>query len=276
MANALRALYRKIAPERAQLMLSIIRQTSRLRGADLIRTHQAISAHSFTEMQGLPITFFEDGLATTHNCDFVGDPRFVRALTFAEQTNSWKGWPLRWRAYVVCWCAEYARRLPGDFVECGVNKGGYARMIIDYVGLGDSGKSLYLFDTFKGFVPELLRPEEAGMIENYNYSDCLEEVQKTFAPFPFVDIVEGPVPQTLPSREIEAVCFLSIDMNCVAPEIAAAEYFWPKMVDGAVMVLDDYGHSLHVAQKTAFDDFAKKHGVSVLCMPTGQGLIFKP
>ena len=233
-------------------------------------------AFPFVGMDGQPFTFCEDGLATIHNCDCLRDPRFIRALALAEKTNSWKGWQMRWRAYVVCWCAEYATRLPGAFVECGVNKGGFARMIIDYADLGSSGKTLYLFDTFNGFVPSLLRPEEMDLIHHYGYSDCLSNVQNTFAPFPFVDIVEGPVPLTLPTRQIETVCFLSIDMNCVEPEIAAAEFFWPKMVAGAVMVLDDYGQSRHIAQKIAFDDFAEKHGLSILCLPTSQGLIFKP
>jgi hypothetical protein len=62
----------------------------------------------------------------------------------------------------------------------------------------------------------------------------------------------------------------------VAPEIAAAEYFWDKLVSGAVVVLDDYGFELHEPQKRAFDFFAEKRGVQVLCMPTGQGLLFKP
>src|ERR1700730_6740094 len=274
--RTLKALYRKLLPERARMMLSIIRRAINLPSSELLRIHQAFVNPSVIGMHGSRFTFFEDGLATIHNCDFLGDPRFLGALALAEQTNSWKGWPMRWRAYIVCWCAEYASRLPGDFVECGVYKGGYARMAIYYADLGNSGKRLHLFDTFKGFAPELLRPEEAGMIDFYEYSDCLEEVKKTFAPFPFVDIVAGSVPQTLAGVEIEKVCFLSIDMNCVEPEIAAAEFFWPKMVSGAVMVLDDYGQGRHIAQKIAFDDFAKKPGVSVLCLPTSQGLIFKP
>jgi O-methyltransferase len=257
-------------------MLSIFRRALKLSSSELLRMQQAFLNPSVLGMHGSRFNFFEDGLATIHNCDFLGDPRFLDALALAEQTNSWKGWPMRWRAYLVCWCAEYASRLPGDFVECGVYKGGFARMIINYAGLEHSGKSLHLFDTFKGFAPELLRPEEVGLIDFYGYSDCLEEVKKTFAPFPFVDIVAGPVPQTLSGVEIEKVCFLSIDMNCVEPEIAAAEFFWPKMVSGAVMVLDDYGQGRHIAQKIAIDDFAKKRGVSVLCLPTSQGLIFKP
>jgi hypothetical protein len=65
-------------------------------------------------------------------------------------------------------------------------------------------------------------------------------------------------------------------MNCVAPEIAAAEYFWDKLVPGAVVILDDYGWEAHYEQKLAFDRFAARKGVMVLTLPTGQGLIFKP
>ena len=54
----------------------------------------------------------------------------------------------------------------------------------------------------------------------------------------------------------DKVAYLSIDMNSTIPEIAAAEYFWPKMVNGGVMILDDYGFSKHTNQKIAFDNFA--------------------
>ncbi len=65
-------------------------------------------------------------------------------------------------------------------------------------------------------------------------------------------------------------------MNTRDPEIAAAEYFWDKLVSGAAIVLDDYGWRKHIEQKRAFDDFASRRGVQVLSLPTGQGLILKP
>jgi hypothetical protein len=63
-------------------------------------------------------------------------------------------------------------------------------------------------------------------------------------------------------------------MNCVAPEIAALEFFHPKMVKGGVIVLDDYGFPKHIHQKKAFDQFAVEKGISILALPTGQGIIF--
>ncbi len=73
----------------------------------------------------------------------------------------------------------------------------------------------------------------------------------------------------------EKVCYLSLDMNIPQPEIAAAEYFWDKLVPGAVILLDDYNWPKCKDQKAAFDDFAKRYGTTVLSMPTGQGLMIK-
>jgi hypothetical protein len=84
------------------------------------------------------------------------------------------------------------------------------------------------------------------------------------------------VPDTLELVDTPRVAFLSIDMNNTAPEIAAAEFFWPKLTPGAPVILDDYGWAEHIEQKRAFDAFAARHGVCILSLPTGQGLIVKP
>jgi hypothetical protein len=91
-----------------------------------------------------------------------------------------------------------------------------------------------------------------------------------------VHIVRGPVPDTLPSANISNVAYLSIDMNCTQPEIDALEYFWPLLVSGGLVVLDDYGFPGHEAQKAGADKVAKSVGVKVLTLPTGQGLLLKP
>lgn len=80
---------------------------------------------------------------------------------------------------------------------------------------------------------------------------------------------------TLDQVKNDKISFLSIDLNCAAPEIAAADFFWDKLVNGASIVLDDYGWAKHIVQKHAFDDFARRRGVPILSLPTGQGLIIK-
>ena len=79
------------------------------------------------EMIPGPLTYNQDGLATVANADFLNDPRFHEAYRLGEQTGSWGNARNHWRVYVLCWAADKASRLEGDFVECGVYRGGFAR-----------------------------------------------------------------------------------------------------------------------------------------------------
>ncbi len=225
-----------------------------------------------------PVNFISDGVATSNNSDFLNDYRFQKAYKLAAATSPWKGFEMQWRTYVVCTLAEMVKKLPGDFVECGVNTGAYSRAIIEYINFQQTGKIFYLLDTYEGLVPEqITEKEKQAGVGDYlqTYKNVYEQVVETFSPFN-TKIIKGAVPGTLDECTAEQVCYLSIDMNVAEPEIAAAHYFWNKLVSGAVMILDDYGFPAHIEQKKAFDAFAKEKGVSILYIPTGQGIIFKP
>lgn len=224
------------------------------------------------------ITYDTDSLCTSNNCDFIRDERFIRAYDAALQTSPWEGFTLQWRVYIVCWLADMVKNLKGDYVECGVNTGAYSRALIEYIKFEELDKVLYLLDTFDGFPESQINESERAIgVNEYggnHYKNVYEEVKKTFSAFR-VKIIKGMVPDTLTQCTAESICYLSIDMNAVKPEIAAAEYFWPKIVKGGVIILDDYGFSKHINQKLAFDEFAKNKGAEILTLPTGQGIIFK-
>jgi hypothetical protein len=233
----------------------------------------------------VPITtkpsFAGDDLVSWHNPEFLADPAFIHAVELGNDRHSWDlSRDVRWRYHVILWAAWRAARLDGDFVECGVNRGGFSRAIVDYLDFGRLQKTFYLMDTFNGLVETYISPEERAngvSREAYaKYSECFDDVREAFRPFPNVVLVRGPIPDTLAQVTPAKVSYLSIDMNVVIPEIAAAEHFWDRLVSGAVMILDDYGHLTYVLQKHAFDAFAADRGVQVLLLPTGQGLIFKP
>jgi O-methyltransferase len=221
-------------------------------------------------------TYDLDGLRTLHNCDFLKDPLFAQAYKLGKATGSWGDYDIPWRVYVVCWAAAKGRHLQGDYVECGVNKGGYSRAAMHYINFASlRDKKFYLVDTYNGIPNEFLEEENRAILESL-YSECYEETRRTFAPFKNAVLVRGCVPYILSEVKAAKVCYLSIDMNSAVPSIAAAEFFWDKMSSGAVMVLDDYGFSMFVRQKHAFDEFGRAKNVDVLSLPTGQGLIFKP
>jgi O-methyltransferase len=244
-----------------------------------LRLHYFRRYQDYIWMPREAVRYGEDNLFTANAAPFLDDENFLRAYHLGEKTNSWHGVSIRWRAYVACWAGSYASKLEGDFVECGVNRGGLARAIIDYIAFERLNKRFYLIDTFGGLVPAYLSEEEIkkGVLSVYSYyaDNSAEIVGETFARFQNVKIVQGVVPDVLSSIPISRVAFLSLDMNCTMPEIRAAEYFWDRMCSGAVIVLDDYGNQLHSEQQKAFDHFAQDRGVQVLALPTGQGLIFK-
>lgn len=224
------------------------------------------------------VKYKADGVITSNNADFLKNTRFSRAYQLAEQTNPWPHFSMQWRTYIVCTLAEQVKNLPGDFVECGVNTGAYARALIDYIDFNSTGKIFYLFDTYEGLIEEQITEKElTNGIGNYlnTYTNVYEQVCTTFKPFN-TKIIRGMVPDTLPECTSKEICYLSIDMNVSAPEIAALNFFWDKMVSHGVIILDDYGFPGHEEQKSAFDKFVNEKKVPLLYIPTGQAIIFKP
>jgi hypothetical protein len=186
---------------------------------------------------------------------------------------------IEWRAHMCCWAAWHAKQLRGDFVECGVNTGILSLAACTFIDFNSLDKHFYLFDTFRGIPEEqMLASEKASRIaHNANYyEECFELAKANFAAFPRAVLVRGVVPETLSTVPIDRVCYLHLDMNIAYPEVAAIEYFWPKLVTGATVVLDDYGFVGYEEQKRAMDAFAAANGVRIATLPTGQGLLIKP
>jgi hypothetical protein len=52
------------------------------------------------------------------------------------------------------------REKEGDFVECGVNRGGLSRAVIHYVDFEKLNKRFWLLDTYEGLVDSLISQDE--------------------------------------------------------------------------------------------------------------------
>ncbi len=244
--------------------------------------------HFFNNMKsvvGRFPTYYEDGLITWQYSDFMKDEWFMACYDSAVNAGLAVSdkilWgvavsdKIHWRVHTLCWAALRGKELEGDFIECGVNKGFCSKIIMDYVGFKQLPKTFFLMDTYEGLSAEYGTENELKFNKLRGYEPCYEEVKNTFKDYANVKIIRGAIPDTLQEVTSERIAYLSVDMNCVIPEIAAAEYFWDKLVPGAAIVLDDYGWHGHEEQKYAFNELAKRKGVPILCLPTGQGLIIK-
>ncbi len=225
--------------------------------------YRAVRDHWSLKLAKWEVQYHESGLTTGAACEFMQDPRYTHSRDNAikeckQELPTWGG---NWRSYVGCWTADHAKHIEGDFAECGTNRGLLSRTIIEYINFKELKKTFYLVDMFG--------PEEG-------YGNCYEETKGVFAPFQNVKVIKGRVPEALAQIKGKKFAYVHIDMNAAEPEMAAIDFFWDKLSPGGIVLLCDYNIFGQKEQRYAWNMWARSKGVSILALPTTQGMIVKP
>lgn len=134
-------------------------------------------------------------------------------------------------------------RVPGDFVECGVYRGGSAA-VLGHALRRSVSRRLWLFDSFEG----LPAPTEKDGFDDGtstgtlvgNERDVRALLCKAGAPADRVKIVRGWFQDTLSRAEISSVALLHLDVDFYEAAKLCLNYFYDLLSPGAVVVLDDY------------------------------------
>ena len=243
---------------------------------------RAIGAAGYEVKRIQPHFYDQDGLRSEHDHRFMQAPRFVAAYEAGLKATDYE--PQRhgpWRVHVALWVARNAFRSGGDFVECGVFRGFISSAVMNYLDWKETcgERRFFLFDTFSGFDIAKLTDVEiaAGRITQFGtkYDDTYDAAVENFGNVPNCFIVKGTVPESLSTQQISSVSYLHLDMNSAIPEVAALEHFWPLVVAGGLVLMDDYAYAGFEPQHGALDAFANKVGYEILSLPTGQGLLIK-
>jgi hypothetical protein len=133
--------------------------------------------------------------------------------------------------------ALYASKIKeGSCAEVGVFRGGSAKLVS-----GPLKKSkFYLFDTFTG-VPEAHPAYDKPHLTGMFAETSLEEVLDLFDGNKNVFVIPGLFPDSgdVLDDEIQFK-YVHIDMDIYLPTLYAIRFFWPRMVEGGVMIFDDY------------------------------------
>lgn len=212
--------------------------------------------------------FMADNLITYgHTAGFRLEPAFVSAVLAADPRPMELA--LAWRTHTLCWAAKSCVALQGDYVECGTYEGYSMDVVLRYLdGLTD--RRVWLYDLFD---PTGAPGEGKRLPEHSPY--LYQAVLARFASRPNVTVTQGKVPDVLHDRAPRHIAFLHIDMNNADAERGALETLFGRVAVGGMVVFDDYGWTGYQDQKRAADDFAAGVGLSVLELPTGQGLLIK-
>lgn len=169
-------------------------------------------------------------------------------------------------------CSE---RVPGDVAEMGVYKGNSAYVIADVMTAWESGKKLYLFDTFQG------TPAAGSQRDNHarggQYADTsVSGVMDLLEPFKDDVIpVAGMIPDSFRDVAAAVWSFVHIHLNLYQSTKDALEYAFPRLSPGGVIFIEDYGLRSCSGVKCAVDEFCLRKGGIVMALPSGQGVIIK-
>jgi O-methyltransferase len=167
--------------------------------------------------------------------------------------------------------------IKGDFVECGVWKGGSSMAIARI--LKDRGvidRTLYLYDTFDGMVPpgELDRQFDgksaASLLNTQMKEDSIvwayspeAEVMSNLSNIGLsptqIKLIKGDVCETLLQDVPNVISLLRLDTDWYESTRAEMEILFPRVAAGGFIIVDDYGH--WEGCKKAVDEYLQQIGI---------------
>lgn len=173
-------------------------------------------------------------------------------------------------------------RIAGDIVECGVWKGGSMMAVARTLqNLGESERSLYLFDTFAGMTepteqdvsvtgtPAARRfqrtrhaSDDGSEWCNASLAEVHAAMHSTGYPREKIVLVEGRVEQTIPDNAPERIALLRLDTDWYESTRHELDHLYPRLEDGGVLIVDDYGHWM--GARKAVDGYFAEHRVQML------------
>ena len=227
---------------------------------------------------GFKIRYNQDEIITAHYPYFQNDPKFVRAIKSNFKYDKIKRDTINhdWRIHILLTLAHgVCKNLKGDLIEFGVFRGDCAMSIMNYCNLNTSNKTFYLLDSFDGFSVSQLTKHEKELRSYKQFKDSYNFVKRKFFKYKCVSIIKGYVPESLKKVSSKKFCFAHIDMNASYPEKKAFLYIYPLLVQGGIIIFDDYGHAGHEEQKIVLEKVALSFGRVITVLPTGQGMLIK-
>lgn len=154
----------------------------------------------------------------------------------------------------------------GDFVECGVWRGGasiFARAALDEYG--GSNRTVWLANSFEGMPVRTAEDMSDPDLTNDGYLPVsLEQVKANFARFDLlgdrVRFIKGWFGDTLPTAPIGKIAVLRLDGDYYSSTMAALNALYDKVTNGGYIIIDDY--NAFISCKTAIAEFCNKRQIN--------------
>lgn len=169
--------------------------------------------------------------------------------------------------------------ISGDFVECGVWKGGNTMLVaLTLMRLKITDRKIYLYDTFEGMSEPTdkdisYKDEDADIEWKKSQTDShnewcyssLEEVKKnlysTNYPKENIIFVKGKVEDTLPGTLPEKISVLRLDTDWYESTYHELVHLYPLLSKNGFLIVDDYGY--WKGAREAVDQYFRENKVNI-------------
>lgn len=164
----------------------------------------------------------------------------------------------------------YKNNVLGAVAECGVYKGWFS----NYISRLFPDRRLYLFDTFSGFdardITEQEKMDSGEFRRVTKDDDATAEMVLDYIGYRANAIVrEGYFPETAKGLEDERFAFVSLDTDLYKPIKAGLEFFYPRMMPGGYIFVDDFRHKKLLGVRKAVMEFCQKEKIGYVSLPDG-------
>ncbi|RVT90698.1 hypothetical protein EOD42_23135 [Rhodovarius crocodyli] len=152
-----------------------------------------------------------------------------------------------------------AQGIEGDIVEFGTYGGTWMEMLARVVEKQANGRTLWGFDSFEG-LPEPDTAKDGTIWHKGQYAATLEDVsaQLRVQDRPFLKLVKGWFCDTLPvepAASVRKIAYARIDGDLYSSCVDCLAYLKDRLVDGAILVFDDWQFSINHGETLAFREF---------------------
>jgi len=168
----------------------------------------------------------------------------------------------------------------GNVAECGCWRGASAYQTAYHLKNNHFKNKFYIFDSFEGLSDFQREDLENNRIcdtekRKKEFSCSLEVVKENLKEFDFIEYKKGWIPSRFNEADSLKFSFVHIDVDLYRPIKDSLEFFYPRMVEGGIIALDDYGYLGFPGAKRAVDEFVEGKGIFFLPLPSGEAFIIK-
>jgi hypothetical protein len=155
--------------------------------------------------------------------------------------------------------------LVGDFIECGVAKGGMSLFLAQHAS--SRGCRHFALDSFEGLpAPDKIadnayfregdycaRPERGNLLSRFRREVDARGLGAV------VEVVPGYLDQTLHRLPADGTfALIHLDLDLYQPVLAALSTLYPRLVEGGILIIDDFFHQARGPARAAEAFFARE------------------